>query len=87
MVRYFEQSCWLKPHFDLNTEIRANAKVSFEDFVRKRMNTKIYGKFMENTRIRRNGNFISNHINCLKEQSELGFDKLRVDCADHTIFM
>ena len=50
----FDQSAWMKPYIDFNTQLKTKAKNDFGKDFFKLMNNSVYGKMMENIRKHRN---------------------------------
>ena len=56
----FVESEWMKPYINMNTQLRAKAKINFEKDHYKLMNNSVFGKTMENIRNRVNVKLVNN---------------------------
>ena len=69
----FEESAWMKPYIDLNTDLRAKAKNDFEKDFFKLLNNSVFGKTMENIRKRVNISLVNSEKKAAKLTSKPNF--------------
>ena len=71
----FDQSPWLKPYIDLNTDLRALATSDAEKDFYKLMNNSVFGKTMENIRKRVDVRLVTSEKQALKLVAKPNFDR------------
>ena len=69
-ILQYQQSPWLKPFIDFNTNMRATAKSDFEKDFFKLLNNSVFGKTMQNTRDYRNIDLVGSKEKALKLSSQ-----------------
>ena len=77
-VLTFKQSTWLKQYIDFNSSKRASARSKFEEDFFKLMNNAMFGKTMENLRLRRSVDLVTGKSKRKKLISQPTFRSLRV---------
>ena len=80
----FEESAWLKPYIDLNTELRTKAKNDFEKDFFKLMNNSVFGKTMENIRNRVDIRLVTNEDQARKLISKPNYQHRTIFCENLT---
>ncbi|XP_020912011.1 uncharacterized protein LOC110249773 [Exaiptasia diaphana] len=78
----FEESDWLKPYIDLNTNLRAKATNDFEKDFFKLMNNSVFGKTMENIRNRVDIRLVTNETQAKKLISKPNYQHRTIFCEN-----
>ena len=74
----FNESEWMKPYIDMNTELRTKAKNNFEKDHYKLMNNLVFGKTMENIRNRVNVKLVNNEEKARKLIAKPNFNSCKI---------
>ena len=80
-VMQFEQSCWMKPYIDLNTEKRKEATMRGDKGDKdlfKLFNNAVFGKTMENPRKRINFEVVTSRKVALKRIAKPNFKRVKI---------
>ena len=78
----FEESPWLEKYIALNTVLRTKAKNDFKKNFYKLMNNSIFGKTMENIRIRVDVKLVNNREKAEKLSAKPNFKHCNIFCED-----
>ena len=81
----FNQEAWLKPYFDMNTELRKLARNDFEKDLFKLMNNSVFGKTMENIRKHRDIKLVTTDKKRSKLVSEPNYHIINLMSEDPSI--
>ena len=81
----FNQEGWLKPYFDMNTELRKLAKNDFEKDLFKLMNNSVFGKTMENITKHRDIKLVTTDKKRSKLVSETNYHTINLISEDLSI--
>ena len=80
----FEESAWLKPYINLNTDLRTKAKNDFEKDFFKLMNNSVFGKTMENIRSKVDIRLVTNEDQARKLISKPNYQHRTIFCENLT---